>query len=185
MTDYERPKSERGRVGEADEIRFAVRACSLGALLVAATDKGICAVGLADGHEPLLASLHARFPTARSASANAAFEALVTRIIDLAEAPGPVLDLPLDLRGTAFQQSVWRALQAIPPGRTETYARVAARIGAPLAIRAVAGACAANPVALAIPCHRVVRSDGTPSGHAWGLHKHALLDREAIAANAG
>ena len=169
------------RRGGADaRVRFAVAQCSLGAILVAATDQGVCAITFGDAPEPLLRDLEDRFPKAELVGGDAAFEALVARVVGFVEAPGQALDLPLDIRGTAFQQRVWQALRAIPAGSTASYAQVAAAIGAPAAVRAVAQACASNALAVAIPCHRVVRSDGALSGYRWGVErKRALLEREA------
>ena len=166
--------------GRGAEIRFAVGECSLGSVLVAATGQGVCAIRLGDDPGALVRELQDRFPKARLVGGDAGFEALVARVVGLVEAPGRDHDLPLDVRGTAFQQRVWRALRAIPPGSTASYAEVAAGVGAPRAVRAVAQACAANPVAVAIPCHRVVRADGALSGYAWGVErKRELLRREA------
>ena len=166
--------------GAEAEIRFALAQCSLGAILVASTEKGLCAISLGDEPEPLLIELQNRFPQARLIGGDAAFEALVARVVAFVEAPGTGLDLPLDIRGTAFQQRVWQALRDIRAGETVSYAELAARIGDPKAVRAVAGACAANTLAVAIPCHRVVRSDGAISGYRWGVaRKREILDREA------
>jgi AraC family transcriptional regulator, regulatory protein of adaptative response / methylated-DNA-[protein]-cysteine methyltransferase len=168
--------------GRGAEIRFAVGSCSLGAFLVAATDKGVCAIMLGDAPEPLVAALEDRFPRARLVGGDADFEALVARVVGLIEAPGQGSDLPLDLKGTAFQQRVWQALTAIPPGTTVSYAEIARRIGAPKAVRAVAQACATNPAAIAVPCHRVVRSDGTIGQYAGGPDlKVRLLELEGAA----
>ncbi|MBL8659963.1 MAG: bifunctional DNA-binding transcriptional regulator/O6-methylguanine-DNA methyltransferase Ada [Rhodospirillales bacterium] len=172
------------RAGGADaEIRFAVGQCALGAILVAATGKGICAISLGDDPETLVRDLEDRFSAARLIGADPAFEATVARVVGLIEATGASgarLDMPLDIRGTAFQQQVWQALCAIPPGETRTYSEIAADLGTPRAVRAVARACAANPLAVAIPCHRVVRRDGDISGYRWGVErKRALLEREA------
>ncbi|MBD8532882.1 MULTISPECIES: bifunctional DNA-binding transcriptional regulator/O6-methylguanine-DNA methyltransferase Ada [unclassified Massilia] len=165
--------------GAGEEIRFAVGACSLGAILVAATSRGICAVLLGDDPDLLLRDLQDRFPKARLIGADAGFEQQVAQVVGLVEAPRIGLDLPLDVRGTAFQQRVWTALRTIPAGETVSYTELAQRIGAPAAVRAVAGACAANPVAVAIPCHRVVRTDGGLSGYRWGIErKAALIARE-------
>ena len=165
--------------GAGEEIRFAVAACSLGAILVAATERGICAVLMGDDPEPLVRDLQDRFPKAELIGADAGFERTVAQVIGLVEAPRIGLDLPLDVRGTAFQQRVWAALRAIPAGETVSYTELAQRIGSPAAVRAVAGACAANPVAVAIPCHRVVRNDGGLSGYRWGIErKAALIARE-------
>ena len=165
--------------GAGETIRFAVGACSLGAILVAATERGICAVLMGDDPEPLLRDLQDRFPKARLIGADAGFERTVAQVVGLVEAPRIGLDLPLDVRGTAFQQRVWEALRTIPAGETVSYTELAQRIGSPAAVRAVAGACAANPVAVAIPCHRVVRTDGGLSGYRWGIErKAALIARE-------
>lgn len=175
------------RAGGTDaEIRFAVGACSLGAILVAKSAKGICAILLGDDPEALVRDLDDRFPRAVLIGGDAEFEELVAKVVGFVEAPRLGLDLPLDLRGTAFQQRVWQALQAIPPGSTASYAEIAAGIGAAKAVRAVAAACAANPLAVAIPCHRVVRSDGALCGYRWGVaRKRALLDREATGGGCG
>jgi AraC family transcriptional regulator of adaptative response/methylated-DNA-[protein]-cysteine methyltransferase len=166
--------------GGGETIRFAVAACSLGALLVAATDKGICSILLGDDPDALVRDLQDRFPKAELNGAEPEFEATVAQVVAFVEAPRIGLDLPLDLRGTAFQQRVWQALRAIPAGGTMGYAELAAQLGMPQGARAVAGACAANPVAIAVPCHRVVRNDGSISGYRWGVErKHALLEREA------
>jgi AraC family transcriptional regulator, regulatory protein of adaptative response / methylated-DNA-[protein]-cysteine methyltransferase len=166
--------------GEGTAIRFAVGQCSLGAILVAATAQGICAIALGDDPEALVKSLEDRFPKASLVGADASFETWVARVVGFVEAPHLGFDLPLDLRGTAFQQRVWRALTDIPPGTTTTYAELARRLGVPSAVRAVAGACARNPVAVAIPCHRVVRRDGDLAGYRWGIErKRALISREA------
>ena len=165
--------------GAGEEIRFAVGACSLGAILVAATNQGICAILMGDDPEALVHDLQDRFPRARLIGADADFERTVAQVVGFVEAPRIGLDLPLDVRGTAFQQRVWEALRAIPAGATVSYTELAQRIGSPAAVRAVAGACAANPVAVAIPCHRVVRSDGGLSGYRWGIErKAALIARE-------
>ena len=140
----------------------------------------MCAILLGDDPEALVRELQDRFPKARLVGGDAGFEALVAQVVGLVEAPGRDLDLPLDVRGTAFQQRVWQALREIPAGSTASYAEIAAGIGAPRAVRAVAQACAANPVAVAIPCHRVVRADGALSGYRWGVErKRELLRREA------
>ena len=149
---------------------------------MAQSDRGICAILLGDDPEALLRELQDRFTQARLIGGDAAFEALVAQVVAFVEAPGLGLNLPLDVRGTAFQQRVWRVLQAIPAGQTASYAEVAQRIGSPKAVRAVAQACAANGLAVAIPCHRVVKSDGALSGYRWGVErKRALLARESDA----
>ncbi len=166
--------------GAAQDIRFAIGQCSLGAILVAQSDRGICAILLGDDADALVRDLQDRFAQAQLIGGDTAFEALVAQVVAFVEAPGLGLNLPLDVRGTAFQQRVWQALQAIPAGQTASYAEVAQRIGAPTAVRAVAQACAANALAVAIPCHRVVKSDGALSGYRWGVErKRALLTREA------
>jgi len=168
--------------GTNTEIRFAIGECSLGAILVAASERGICAILLGDDADVLARDLQDRFPRANLIGGDAAFEQLVANVIGFVEAPGLGLALPLDVRGTAFQQRVWQALQEIPAGKTASYADIAKRIGAPKSVRAVAQACAANTLAVAIPCHRVVRNDGGLSGYRWGVErKRALLDREANA----
>ena len=171
------------RAGGANTlIRFAVGQCSLGAVLVAATDKGVCSILLGDDPEVLVRDLQDRFAQAQLIGGDAAFEQLVARVIGLVEQPSQGLDLPLDIRGTAFQQRVWQALRKVPSGATVSYAEIARRIGSPSSVRAVAQACGANPIAVAIPCHRVVRTDGDLSGYRWGIdRKRALLDREQAA----
>jgi AraC family transcriptional regulator of adaptative response/methylated-DNA-[protein]-cysteine methyltransferase len=166
--------------GANEEIKFAVGQTSLGAILVASSKKGVAAILLGDDPDKLLRNLQDRFARAHLVGADRDYEALVARVVGFVEAPRIGLDLPLDVRGTAFQRRVWQALQEIPVGATVPYAEIARRIGAPTAVRAVAGACAANNLAVAIPCHRVVRSDGSLSGYAWGVErKRVLLDREA------
>lgn len=161
-------------------IRFAVGECSLGAILVAASERGVCAILLGDDPEALVRDLQDRFPRADLIGGDAGFEQVVAKVVGLVEAPGIGLGLPLDVRGTAFQQRVWLALQAIPAGSTASYSEIAARIGSPGAVRAVAAACAANALAVAIPCHRVVRNDGALAGYRWGIErKRVLLAREA------
>lgn len=165
--------------GAGEVIRFAVGQCSLGAALVASSARGVCAILLGDDPEPLVRDLQARFPKAELIGGDAAYEQLVARVIGAIEAPRTGWDLPLDIRGTAFQQRVWQALRGIPAGCTLSYAELAERLGLPRAVRAVAGACAANALAVAIPCHRVVRRDGSLSGYRWGVErKRALLERE-------
>jgi len=174
----------RFRAGGADEdIRFAVGQCSLGAILVASSDKGVASILIGDDPDALVRELQDRFPKARLIGGDGDYETLVARVVGLIEAPQVGLDLPLDVRGTAFQQRVWQALREIPAGRTASYADIARAIGSPKAVRAVAGACAANTIAVAIPCHRVVRNDGSLSGYRWGVErKRALIEREAAAA---
>ena len=166
--------------GVNEEIKFAVGQTSLGAILVASSKKGVASILLGDDPEELVRNLQDRFPKARLVGADREYEALVARIVGLVETPRIGLSLPLDIRGTAFQRRVWQALQEIPVGETVSYAEVARRIGSPKAARAVAGACAANKLAVAIPCHRVIRNDGSLSGYAWGVERRrVLLDREA------
>ncbi|RYX94623.1 MAG: bifunctional DNA-binding transcriptional regulator/O6-methylguanine-DNA methyltransferase Ada [Comamonadaceae bacterium] len=168
--------------GVSATIRFAVGECSLGAILVAATDIGICAILLGDAPDALVQDLQDRFPHAELIGGDKAFEQWVAQVVGFVEMPKLGLHLPLDVRGTAFQQRVWKALQDIPPGSTASYGDIARRIGSPTSMRAVAAACAANALAVAIPCHRVVRSDGALSGYRWGVErKRALLDVEARA----
>ena len=165
--------------GKDTNIRFAVGECSLGAILVAATGKGVCAIAIGDDPDALARELQDRFPKAELNGGDAAFEQWVARVVGMVEQPAIGLDLPLDVRGSAFQQRVWQALRDIPAGSTLSYTEVAQRIGAPNAVRAVAGACAANVLAVAIPCHRVLRSNGSISGYRWGVErKRVLLERE-------
>lgn len=166
--------------GSGAAIRFAIGECSLGSILVAATGKGICAILLGDDPDALARDLQDRFPKAALTGGDRDFERLVSQAVGLVESPARGCDLPLDVRGTAFQQRVWQALREIPAGSRATYTEIAERIGEPKAVRAVAQACAANAIAVAIPCHRVVRRDGSLSGYRWGVErKRALLDREA------
>ncbi len=165
--------------GSKASIHFALAQCSLGAVLVACSERGVCAILLGDEPQALLDDLQRRFPKAALIGADSDFEAIVAKVLGFIEAPRAGLDLPLDIRGTAFQQRVWQALARIEPGTTASYAEVAASIGAPNAVRAVAGACAANALAVAVPCHRVVRTDGGLSGYRWGIErKRELLARE-------
>src|SRR5689334_21580613 len=166
--------------GTNEEIKFAVGQTSLGAILVASSKKGVASILLGDDPAELVRKLQDRFPNAHLIGADRDYEVLVARVIGRIETPGISLDLPLDVRGTAFQQRVWQALREVPAGETVCYAEIARRIGSPKAARAVAAACAANSLAVAIPCHRVIRTDGSLSGYAWGVErKRALLDREA------
>lgn len=171
--------------GVNTEIRFAVGECSLGAILVAQSERGICAILMGDDPDQLVRNLQDRFPRATLIGGDAGFEQLVAQVVGFIEAPGIGLDLPLDVQGTAFQQRVWQVLREIPPGHTISYTELAQRIGAPRAVRAVAQACGANPLAVVIPCHRVVRNDGGLSGYRWGVErKRALLETEAQAMRA-
>ena len=166
--------------GAHAEIRFAVGECSLGSILVAQSACGICAILLGDDPEALARELQDRFPSARLIGGDRRFERLIAKVVGFVEMPRLGLDLPLDVRGTAFQQRVWQALLKIPAGQTTSYAEIARRIGSPKSVRAVGGAVAANPLAVAIPCHRVVRTDGSLSGYRWGVErKRMLLEREA------
>lgn len=166
--------------GANEEIRFAIGECSLGSILVARSERGVCAILLGNDPDSLARDLQDKFPRATLIGGDPEFEHLVARVVGFVEAPALGLDLPLDVRGTAFQQRVWRALREIPPGVTVSYTALANRIGAPTSVRAVAQACAANALAVAIPCHRVVRNDGGLSGYRWGVErKRALLQREA------
>jgi len=162
-----------------EDIRFAVGETSLGAILVASSSKGVVSILLGSDPEKLIHDLQDRFPHARLIGADRSYETVIARVVGFVEAPRIGFDLPLDVRGTAFQQRVWQALQQIQIGRTVSYADIARNIGAPKAVRAVARACAANHLAVAIPCHRVVRNDGSLSGYAWGVErKRKLLKRE-------
>jgi AraC family transcriptional regulator of adaptative response/methylated-DNA-[protein]-cysteine methyltransferase len=167
--------------GRGAAIRFGVGQCSLGNIVVAASDSGICAILLGDEPDELVHELQDRFPEADLVGGDPEFEQWMAQVVGFVEAPNVGLDLPLDVRGTAFQLRVWQALREVPSGTTTSYSRIAERIGAPKAVRAVAQACAANNLAVAIPCHRVVRTDGGLSGYRWGIErKRALLDREAV-----
>jgi AraC family transcriptional regulator of adaptative response/methylated-DNA-[protein]-cysteine methyltransferase len=166
--------------GAGADIDFAIAECSLGAILIACSYKGVCAIMMGDDPEALARDLQDQFPKASLIGGDPAFEAVVAKVVGFVEAPALGLDLPLDVRGTAFQQRVWKALREIPAGETASYSDIAERIGAAGATRAVARACAANRIAVAIPCHRVVRQDGALSGYRWGVErKRVLLDREA------
>lgn len=169
------------RAGGADtEIRFAIGECTLGSILVAKAERGVCAILLGDDPEALARDLHDRFPRANLIGGDAEFEQFVAKVVGFVEAPECGLDLPLDIRGTAFQQRVWQALRKIPVGSTASYTEIAQRLGSPKSARAVARACAANALAIAIPCHRVVRTDGALSGYRWGVErKRTLLEKEA------
>ena len=171
----------RYRAGGAKElIRFAVGECSLGAILVASSEKGVASILIGDDPNALVRNLQDRFPNAELVGGDGVYEQLVARVVGFVEEPGLGLELPLDVRGTAFQQRVWQALRTIPAGTTATYTDIARKIGSPKSVRAVAGACAANAIAVAIPCHRVVRNDGSLSGYRWGVErKRILIDREA------
>ncbi|CAN5495054.1 bifunctional DNA-binding transcriptional regulator/O6-methylguanine-DNA methyltransferase Ada [soil metagenome] len=165
--------------GMGETIRFAVGECSLGSVLAASTAQGVCAILLGDDPNELAIELQNRFVRATLVGGDQEYERVVAGVVGLVDAPGSGHSLPLDIRGTAFQRRVWQALREIPVGGTASYAEIAGRIGLPGGARAVAGACAANPLAVAIPCHRVVRSDGSLSGYRWGVErKRQLLERE-------
>jgi AraC family transcriptional regulator of adaptative response/methylated-DNA-[protein]-cysteine methyltransferase len=161
------------------EIKFAIGECSLGAILVAISKRGVCAISLGDKADILARDFLHRFPSAELITGDHEFEQLFAKVIDFVETPALEHDLPLDIRGTAFQQRVWQTLRDIPPGSTVSYTDIAHQIDAPKSFRAVAGACAANTMAVAIPCHRVVRNNGGLSGYRWGIERKAeLLRRE-------
>jgi AraC family transcriptional regulator of adaptative response/methylated-DNA-[protein]-cysteine methyltransferase len=165
--------------GRNAQIHFAVGQCSLGSILVAQSQRGICAILLGDDPEQLVQSLQDQFPNADLVGGDTRFEQLVAQVVGFIEAPALGLNLPLDVQGTAFQERVWQALREIPPGTTASYGQIAERIGSPKAVRAVAQACAANHIAVAIPCHRVIKHDGAISGYRWGVErKRELLSRE-------
>ena len=165
--------------GANEEINFALGQTTLGSILVASSKKGVVAILLGDDPDKFLRELQDRFPKAKLIDADKEYEKLVAHVVGFIEAPNQGLNLPLDIRGTAFQQRVWRVLQGIPAGKTVSYAEIAKKIGSPKLVRAVAGACAANNIAVTIPCHRVVRTDGSLSGYAWGIdRKRQLIDRE-------
>ena len=165
--------------GTGTTIRFAIGECSLGSILVASSEKGVCAISMGDNPDALARDLQDRFSKAKLIGGDRDFEKTVAKVVGLIEAPRVGFDLPLDVRGTAFQQRVWQALREIPVGSTASYTEVAVRIGLPKAARAVAQACGANALAVAIPCHRVLRTDGDLSGYRWGVErKRVLLERE-------
>lgn len=163
-----------------DRIHYAVGRCSLGLLLVAESAKGLCAVLLGDEEPAMVADLRSRFPHAAVTAATGDMPDMLAAVVKLIETPGTPINVTLDPRGTSFQRRVWQALRDIPAGKTASYAEIARRVGAPGSARPVAQACAANPLAVAIPCHRVVRNDGSLSGYRWGVdRKRALLARES------
>jgi AraC family transcriptional regulator, regulatory protein of adaptative response / methylated-DNA-[protein]-cysteine methyltransferase len=165
--------------GNGATIRFAIGECSLGSILVAMSQAGVCAISLGNDPDPLVKDLQDRFPKANLIGGDRDFEKLIAKVVGFVEAPKIGLDLPLDVQGTAFQKRVWQALREIPAGSTASYSEIADRIGLPKSVRAVAQACASNAIAVAIPCHRVVRNDGNLSGYRWGVErKRALLERE-------
>lgn len=171
--------------GTGETIRFAVGESTLGSILVASSERGVCAILMGDDPDALARDLQDRFPRARLIGGDRGYEQTVARVVAQVQSPLEQCALPLDVRGTAFQRKVWQALGSIPAGRTATYTEIARRIGDPRAVRAVAGACAANAHAVVIPCHRVVRTDGSLSGYRWGVErKRLLLEQEAVAAAA-
>ena len=166
--------------GGGESVWYATGRCSLGRVLVAATARGVCAISLGDSGEALATELRERFPKARFVKAPKGFEASLRSVLRFLDLPSGALELPLDIRGTAFQRRVWEALRRIPAGKTASYTELAGKIGKPSAVRAVASACAANPLAVAIPCHRAVRGNGALAGYRWGIErKRKLLAREA------
>jgi AraC family transcriptional regulator of adaptative response/methylated-DNA-[protein]-cysteine methyltransferase len=168
--------------GRGETIRFTIVKTGLGWALIAATDRGICMTALGDDKAPLEADLRRRFPAALIWPGDSQLNAWAERIVRFITAPGEQPDLPLDIRGTAFQARVWRALLKVPPGKTSTYTEIAAALGQPKAVRAVAAACAANKLALLVPCHRIVRKDGDLAGYRWGIErKRKLLASESAA----
>src|SRR6266481_3741447 len=172
----------RRRGGSGETIRFVTVETPLGWALVAATERGICMTALGDDRDSLASALQKRFPAAAVIAEDAGLKEWADQVVRFITEPGRNLDLPLDIQGTAFQARVWRALQKIRLGRTASYSEIAAALGQPKAVRAVAQACAANKLALLVPCHRVIRSDGDLGGYRWGLErKRALLARERTA----
>jgi AraC family transcriptional regulator of adaptative response/methylated-DNA-[protein]-cysteine methyltransferase len=168
--------------GSGTDMHFAVGECSLGSILVATSAKGVCAILLGDDPDALVRDLQDRFPRATLVGGDDTFEQIVAKVVGFVEAPALGLDLPLDVRGTAFQQRVWRALRKIPAGSTVSYSAIATRIGSPKSVRGVGQACAANALAVAIPCHRVVRHDGGLAGYRWGVERKRLLLKKEGAA---
>jgi AraC family transcriptional regulator of adaptative response/methylated-DNA-[protein]-cysteine methyltransferase len=176
------PPAAPGSGGGACAIRFGVKECVLGLVLVGVSDKGVCAISLGDDRKALIGDLQYRFLAMRTIAGDATIEGWVARVVELVEKPSGALDVPLDIQGTAFQLRVWQALCKIPPGETASYSRIAAQIGQPKSARAVALACAANRLAVVIPCHRVIGKDGSLSGYGWGVERKAeLLRRERMA----
>ncbi len=167
--------------GQGASIRFAIGQCSLGAVLVAASERGVCAITLGPDPDTLAADLQTQFPQAQFIAGNAEFENIVAGAVGLVESPAQSCAFPLDIKGTIFQQRVWQALRDIPPGSTASYEEIARKLGQPQSARAVARACASNKIAVAIPCHRVVRKDGGISGYRWGVDvKRQLLEKEEL-----
>ena len=175
--EFDRVKS--GGDAEPELIRFAISQNSLGSVLVASSEKGVCAILLGDNAKALIAELRFRFPKAQLGGGNPEFKTSVAKVVRAIETPGSTLDIPLDLRGTAFQQRVWQALREIPMGSTTSYQEIARKIGMSKTAQDVAEACAANALAIVVPCHRVIRSDGSLAGYRWGIkRKRALLQKE-------
>jgi AraC family transcriptional regulator of adaptative response/methylated-DNA-[protein]-cysteine methyltransferase len=173
--------SKHDLTSKPEVIRYTIIDSSIGSILIASSGKGVCCITLGDHPELLLGDLHHRFKNAEIIHGNETFKGLVSQVVGFVKSPQLGLELPLDVRGTEFQQRVWQALRKIPSGSTASYADIARMIGSPSSIRAVAGACAANPISLAIPCHRILRSDGHISGYRWGIErKRILLAREAF-----
>lgn len=171
--------SEYREGGKSTEIQFATAQCSLGGVIVGQTARGVCFIAMGDDHSALQRQLVAQFPKAQLIAGDAKFARTIDAVVRAIEAPAKEWKLPLDVQGTVFQQRVWQALRQIPPGTTKTYTEIAEMLGMPKAVRAVARACATNPVAVAVPCHRVIRGDGSLAGYRWGLErKRKLLDRE-------
>jgi AraC family transcriptional regulator of adaptative response/methylated-DNA-[protein]-cysteine methyltransferase len=169
-------------VTTSDPIHFAIGECSLGSILVARSERGVCSVLIGDDSLLLVSDLQDQFPKTDLIGDESGYDNLIAKVVALIENPGVGLDLPLDIRGTVFQQRVWKALQQIPVGSTASYGDIAKLIGKPKAVRAVAQACGTNSLAVAIPCHRVIRNDGSLSGYRFGAErKRALLEREARA----
>jgi len=164
--------------GVNTEIHFAIGECSLGAILIAMSNRGVCAISLGDDPDVLIRNLQDRFPQAELLGSDNEFEQLIAKVVGFVETPALGLDLPLDVRGTAFQKRVWQMLREIPVGDRVSYSDIANRMGSPKSARAVAGACAANTLAVTIPCHRVVRNDGSLSGYRWGIERKAELLRQ-------
>ena len=176
------PKQYRDR-GRGAAIRYAITGCALGRVLVAVTERGVCRIALGDDDTELRSELMARFPDARHVTRDRDFGRLLAAVVKFIDRPVRECPFPLDIRGTAFQRRVWQALQQVPPGETRTYSELAVAIGQPRGARAVGSACAANPLAVAVPCHRAMRGDGGVGGYRWGIErKQALLEREAMIA---
>ncbi len=173
-------QSSKCHVGNNIDIQFAIGECSLGSILVASSQRGICAIFLGEHPETLVRNLQDQFPLANLIDGDKDYANIIAQVVDFVESPSTGLDLPLDMRGTAFQERVWQALREVPAGSTVSYTEIAKRMDASKSVRAVASACAANKLAVVIPCHRVVRNNGALSGYRWGVErKRALLDKES------